>query len=152
MDPLSLLIGALATGAQAALKDTASNAIKDAYSGLKTLIVRKFGKKPSIDSLEEKPSSTAKRAAVAEDLGEVKAAADSEVMALAKAVVKAVERDDPGAGNDIGLDLSGISAEFLKVGDITSSGTAARLRDSEFTGGITLGNLKAGDVKSTSDP
>ena len=147
MDPLSLLVGALAAGAEAALKDTASTAIKDAYAHLKTLISSKFGKKPSLDSLEEKPASHAKRAAASEDLGEVGADRDTEVMILAKAVIESVERDDPSVAKAIGLDLAGIKAEFLKVGNIKSEGTAAKLRDSTFTGGITLGNLTAGTDK-----
>ena len=38
MDPVSLIVTALATGAAAALKDTAGEAVKDAYSGLKSLL------------------------------------------------------------------------------------------------------------------
>jgi hypothetical protein len=152
MDPVSLLIGALAAGAQAALKDTATAAIKDAYAGLKTLIVSRFGKKSSLESLEERPGSAAKQAAAAEDLSDAGAAADAEVMARARAVVEAVERDDPATARALGLDLARIKAEFLKVGDITSEGTAARIRDSSFTGGITLGNLTAGSPKPPANP
>jgi hypothetical protein len=42
MDPLSLIIAALAAGAAAAAKDTAGAAIKDSYQGLKGLIQRKL--------------------------------------------------------------------------------------------------------------
>jgi hypothetical protein len=43
MDPITLILTALAAGAGAGVKDTASSAITDAYNGLKTLIQRKFG-------------------------------------------------------------------------------------------------------------
>lgn len=152
MDPLSMLVSALAAGASAALKDTASAAVKDAYAAVKSLIVGKFGAKPSLDSLEQKPASAAKQAAAAEDLGEAGAARDADVMRGARTLVEAIERDDPASAKAIGLDLSGIKAEFLKVGDIHSEGTAARLRDSAFSGGITLGNLSAGSGKAPSDP
>ena len=152
MEPISLLVAALAAGANAALRDTASTAVKDAYEGLKGLIARKFGTKASIESLEEKPASAAKQAAVSEDLADAGAAADEEVLAHARVVVEAVERDDPASAAAIGLDLAGIKAEFLKVGDITSAGTGAKLRDSTFTGGITLGNIKAGSTKPPADP
>jgi hypothetical protein len=46
MDPVSLVLAALATGASAAAKDTASQAIKDAYTGLKALISKRFAQKP----------------------------------------------------------------------------------------------------------
>ena len=42
MEPISLIIAALVAGATAATKDTAGQAVKDAYEGLKTLIKRKF--------------------------------------------------------------------------------------------------------------
>jgi len=42
MEPVTLIIGALAAGAAAAAKDTASQAVKDAYAGLKSLIQKQF--------------------------------------------------------------------------------------------------------------
>lgn len=42
MEPISLIIAALVAGATAATKDTAGQAVKDAYEGLKTLIKRKL--------------------------------------------------------------------------------------------------------------
>jgi hypothetical protein len=132
------------------LEETASAAIKDAYRGLKSVLVRKFGGKSSIESLEGKPGSPSKQASVKEDLG-AGAAADPEVMACAKAVVDAVGRDDPAAGKALGLHLAGIKAAFLTVGNITSEGTAAKLRDSTFPGGITLGDLTAGRTKPPLD-
>ena len=46
MDPSTLILTALTTGAAASLKVTTSAAIKDSYSGLKALIQRKFEGKP----------------------------------------------------------------------------------------------------------
>src|SRR5947209_68546 len=46
MDPVSLIEGALAAGAAASAQDTAGQAVKDAYSGLKTLLSRLFAEKP----------------------------------------------------------------------------------------------------------
>lgn len=39
MEPISIIVGALVAGASSALKDTASQAIKDAYQGLKYLVI-----------------------------------------------------------------------------------------------------------------
>ena len=49
MDPVTMIVAALAAGASAALKDTAGEAIKDAYAGLKALIKRKLGDTPEAD-------------------------------------------------------------------------------------------------------
>jgi hypothetical protein len=42
MDPITLIVAALAAGAAAGMGDTASQAVKDAYAGLKALIKRRF--------------------------------------------------------------------------------------------------------------
>lgn len=46
MDPITLILTALAAGAGAGVKGTTSSAIIDTYNGLKTLIQRKFGDHP----------------------------------------------------------------------------------------------------------
>lgn len=59
MEPISLIIGALAAGAVAGAQATASEAVKDSYQGLRTLIQRKLADKPSAEIVltkhEEKP-------------------------------------------------------------------------------------------------
>ena len=61
MDPVSLVVGALAAGAAAAAQETASTAIKDAYAGLKALVQRRFAGKPDAELVlakyEQKPTS-----------------------------------------------------------------------------------------------
>lgn len=152
MEPVTLLVTALALGAKAALTETASAAVKDTYNGLKALIIRKFGNKPSIESLEQKPESKAKQAAAEEDLVDAGAVTDAEVMAKAQEVVSTVERDDPATGRAMGIDFKGITAEFLKIGNVRSEGTGVHLRDSHFTGGITLGDVTAGKTDPSTDP
>src|SRR5664279_6178868 len=49
MDPVTLILTALAAGATAAAKDIASQAIKDAYSGLKAIIQKRFTGKPQAE-------------------------------------------------------------------------------------------------------
>jgi len=46
MDPVSLIEAALVAGAAASTQDVASQAVKDAYAGLKTLLNRLFADKP----------------------------------------------------------------------------------------------------------
>jgi hypothetical protein len=49
MEPVTAIIGAIAAGATAAAKDTASQAVKDAYSGVKSLILEHFSNKNKTD-------------------------------------------------------------------------------------------------------
>jgi hypothetical protein len=46
MDPVTVIVTALASGAAAAAKETAAEAIKDAYQGLRSLLQRKFAGQP----------------------------------------------------------------------------------------------------------
>ncbi len=50
MDPLSLILSALAAGATASAQTTASEAVKDSYTALKTLIQKKFAGKPKAEA------------------------------------------------------------------------------------------------------
>ena len=49
MDPVTVIVSALVAGAAAGAKDTASQAVKDAYNGLKTLIQQRFSGKPEAE-------------------------------------------------------------------------------------------------------
>jgi hypothetical protein len=46
MDPVTLIVTALAAGAVLGLKDAASAAVKDAYAGLKALVKKRFVGRP----------------------------------------------------------------------------------------------------------
>ena len=49
MDPVSMVLAALAAGATAAVQDTTSQAVKDAYAALKALVKKRFEKKPQAE-------------------------------------------------------------------------------------------------------
>jgi hypothetical protein len=49
MDPISLIVMALVAGASTGLKDSATEAVKDAYNGLKGLLQQKFGSHPQVE-------------------------------------------------------------------------------------------------------
>jgi hypothetical protein len=61
MEPIAMITGALAAGAAVAVKETTSQAARDAYSGLKSLIRKRFREKKSPEGetalvkFEEKP-------------------------------------------------------------------------------------------------
>ena len=49
MDPVSVVLAAMAAGATAAAQDTASQAVKDAYAGLKALVKKRFDQRPQAE-------------------------------------------------------------------------------------------------------
>lgn len=80
---ITLIVGVLAAGAAAAAKDVASQAVKDAYNGLKALIVSKYESKPNVGAslqiLEAKPDSSDIQAVLEKALQEAGADQDEEI-------------------------------------------------------------------------
>jgi hypothetical protein len=90
MDPVSLIVLALAAGAGAGLKDTAAQAVKDAYGGLKSLARRRLHGQPDgelvLDRHETSPKTWA--APLAEALTGAGAGQDPELIAAARALLR----------------------------------------------------------------
>jgi hypothetical protein len=127
MDPITLIVTALAAGAAAGLKPTAEQAVKDAYQALKELIRRKYAAvAPTVDYLEARPERERVRQDLHEELAATAAGQDAELLTQAQAVLKAVQQKAPEAAATIGVDLKDIRAgASLKISDIVaqSSGT-----------------------------
>ena len=144
MDPVSILVSALVAGAAAALKPTAEQAVKDAYSGLKSLIKSKY-KSVALEGVEKKPGSEAKQASLAEDLADAGVADDEALLAQANVLIEAVKTHAPEIAAAIGVDLEAVEAAYLKIGKVSASGTGVKIRESKFTdGGIDIGDVEAG--------
>ncbi|MFW6116648.1 MAG: hypothetical protein ACOC6F_02880 [bacterium] len=96
MDPITILVTAVVLGAAAGAKDVAAQAVKDAYAGLKSLIVRKFGGKADVEEavkgVEKKPESDARKAVLKEELETAEAGQDAEVVKEAKALLRLLEK------------------------------------------------------------
>lgn len=89
----SELVAAIVAGATVALKDTAAEAIKDAYAGLKSIIVGRH-KLASIELLERDPNSDAFKAATEAEITDVpELLSDPELSAKIVAVYDAIEQN-----------------------------------------------------------
>ena len=100
MEPITLIIGALAAGATAAAKDTAGQVVKDAYAGLKTLIQRRFSEKKApegemaLTKYEEKPAVW--EAPLKDALVETETDQAGEILKAAEALKHALEQTSEG--------------------------------------------------------
>jgi hypothetical protein len=143
MDPVTLIVTALAAGAAAGLKPTAEQAVKDAYAGLKAFIQSKYPSL-SLEPLENKPESEVKRASTAEDFADAGANEDNELLDRAQALLEVVKQHDRPAAEAIGVDLEEVEAEYLKIQKVRSAGTGVKVRKSKFSRGIDVREVDAG--------
>src|SRR5829696_5492003 len=96
MDPVTLIVAALVAGAAAGMGDTTSQAIKDAYAGLKTLIKRRFAGNTKAEEIladhEADPETYEKP--LAKQLEAVGAQSDSAIVRAAEELL--IKADEAG--------------------------------------------------------
>jgi hypothetical protein len=116
MDPISLVMGALAAGAASGLGDSATGAVKDAYAGLRDLVRRRVaGRLVAQTALEEhERAPQVWQAPLSAELVAVGADTDAQIVAAAQRVMALVDEVGSNSGK-YRVDLSG--AQGVQVGD-----------------------------------
>jgi hypothetical protein len=129
MDPIT---AAIVAALPALGTDMVSSAVKDAYSGLKSLIVRKFGATSavakSVEDLEASPKSQGRAMVLSEQVGEARATSDADIMAAVRKLVEALAKEKVvGASNvHIQATMSGgvagiVGAQNASIGKVNVS-------------------------------
>jgi len=118
MEPVSMILAALAAGAAAAAKDTASTAVKEGYEGLKALLKRRFAGDPGSEvALERYPDApTVWQKPLEHALEETGAGEDEEIVQAAQALATVVDPQGAAAGKYT-LNISGGTVQGLVQGD-----------------------------------
>lgn len=100
MDPITLILTALAAGAALGVKDAASAAVLDAYNGLKALVRRRLAGRPDGEVVLKRYGTAPKtwHDPLAEELTAADAASDTELVAAAKALLRLVDAGGSRAG------------------------------------------------------
>jgi hypothetical protein len=96
VDPITLILLALAAGAATGLQDTAATAVKDAYSAFKSLIRSRFGHhdqvvEQQLAAIDQKPDTDP--APLAARLQTIDAGNDSELVRAAEALLQQADPD-----------------------------------------------------------
>lgn len=116
MDPITLIVTALAAGAALGITDTASSAIKDAYAGLKALVRKRLGGRPDAELVlarhEQAPQTW--RAPLMAELDEAGAGHDADLVAAAEVLMRLVDEAGARAGKYT-VDVRG--AQGVQIGD-----------------------------------
>jgi hypothetical protein len=120
MDPVTLIVTALATGASAgtieALKDDVRDSVKHAYAKLRGLAKNRVAGRPDGDLALERHQTAPQRwePVLAAELTEAGAASDAELLAAAKALMELVDRAGARTGK---YNVTIRNAKGVQVGD-----------------------------------
>lgn len=125
MDPtVGLITGAIAAGAAAAFKDTAGQAVKDAYNGMKELIKGKFGKEcelaDAVEKLEKKPDSKGRMETLTEEVAAAEADKDEGIISAAQALAEALKNSPEGKNLIAKYQLDIKNSQVGSIGDNAS--------------------------------
>jgi hypothetical protein len=141
MDPFIVsLVGALSAGAIEAAKSTATQAIKDAYTGVRGYIARHYAH-VELAGLERDPASQGQQLVVQEHLAkEPTVTADPTLPQLVAALVEALKAQPHGPPE--GVNLGDISAAInvqierigtgggnVRMGNVTAHGGSVMIKD-----------------------
>jgi hypothetical protein len=100
MDPVTLIVTALAAGAASALQDTASWAVKDSYARLKALVKKRFAGHPDGELVLARHEAAPQtwEAPLAAELNSAGAEGDPDLVAAAQALMSLVDEAGSGSG------------------------------------------------------
>lgn len=120
MDPISVIVGALAAGALAGTQDAASSSIKDAYAKLKALIQEKVrGRQAAVTALaEHEREPQAWGPALKLELARAGIDADPAVVARARALLAAAQSSRSSGGDVWNVDARGSSQTQFGSGNV----------------------------------
>lgn len=133
----------LTAAIMAALGNLGVKAVGDAYEGVKTLVLRKFGAESdladALKKLEQKPEAQARQQLLKEEAAAVGADKDEEIMKAVQVLLDAVKAHAGGIGMDIGT----FTAATLEVSDVVAEekGTAVRMKEVNIEGTATFSKI-----------
>lgn len=116
MDPITLIVTALAAGAALGAQDTVSAMVKDAYAGVKALVRKRLGGRPGAELMlarhEQAPETW--QAPLMAELAEAGAESDRDLIAAAQALLDLVGGADGRTGKYT-VDVQ--RAQAVQIGD-----------------------------------
>jgi hypothetical protein len=148
---LTTIIAALVAGATAQAGKVASQAVADAYTGLKDLIIRKLGgKSGAVQSVQDEPEAEEAQAHLARTLANNGLQNDTELKDLAERLELAIaEAKAAGVQGAANIDVKGVRGKVnATVERLQAAGSINLGEIVAESGNATLRDLKAGSPKN----
>jgi hypothetical protein len=140
MDPVALIVTAVVAGIAAAAKPTAEQAVRDAYTRLKTLIQRRFADKgdvtTALDQVENKPESAGRQEMLKEELDEAEAGQDADVVEAARELLALLQPQGADQRQIATADHGSAAATGRGVAAVGDGNIALT---GDIQGGVTIG-------------
>lgn len=135
------MMNAITNGAVAVGKDTAKQSIKDAYQGLKTLIIQRYGSQAKVEKaiqeVEEEPESKGQQLVLEEQLVKAEVVQDTEVQQQVKDLLALLTQEGLLSGPVYQAKLKGSGAIAQGPGAVAAG-----------AGGIAVGGNVAGNIST----
>jgi hypothetical protein len=151
MEPVTMIVAAVAAGAAAGVTGTVEQAVADAYQAVKRLLTGRYCS-VDVEVVERQPESATRRAVLTEELELVGAGSDQELLAAAQQVLVAVQQHAPHAAEAVGVQLRQVRAGELRVIDVTSTGTGVSAEELSVDGSFTISGIRAGKSEPPHPP
>jgi hypothetical protein len=144
LDIASAVLTAIVAGATASAKDTASQAIKDAYAGLRRLLVDVY-KLTTVKSLDLDPKSSKARSEVIEEVSKSAVLSDKRILESLQSLTAALENESPARLADWDINLGNIvSARNVLIEKFEAEGSIDIGDIEAKSGDVILRDLRAG--------
>ena len=153
MDPeaVSVISQAVAAGAAAGCKDTASHVVTDTYVAFRRLLTGRY-QRVDVGPVEDKPDSPAKRDSLAEDLADAGAGGDAVLLEAARQLLAAINAHAADTGPVIGVDLHRLEAAAVRIRDVAAQGTGVHGDGWKVAGDVEISGVRAGGPAEPLDP
>lgn len=154
MDPVTIIVAALAAGAAAGLSGAAEQSVMDAYGAIKQWIQDRYAD-ISLKNLEKDPGSKNRQGVLAEELTEAGAGQDAELLRQVQELSEALARSEAGrrAAEVVGVKLDDLVIEGnVIIAGIVSSGSGVIINKSDFGGSLEIRDVNAGPGKEGKRP
>ncbi|WP_063129930.1 hypothetical protein [Nocardia fusca] len=150
MDPVTLIVAAVATGAAAGVGDLVKQAVVDSYNGVRRMISDRYEViEAEVVGVASEPEEPLRRQLLAKKLTTVGAGEDEELVAAAQELLRLVAEQAPQAAEIVGVRLERVDAAGdIEVTDVAVQGGIGVQATDVATGG----SMKISGVRAVQEP